>query len=75
MSDANKTKRVLLDEQQIDQGVTISLGLSQQEEAEMISFLRRNKDVFVWIAYDLTGVSKSIIEHKLNAQKDAKSKK
>jgi hypothetical protein len=41
----------------------ISEDLSPNEEARLLSCLNRNKDVFVWSALDLVGVSRTIIEH------------
>jgi hypothetical protein len=40
--------------------------LSQEEENRLIEFLRSNKDVFAWTSNDLGGVSRDIIEHKLD---------
>jgi hypothetical protein len=40
--------------------------LSKQEEAELIETLAKNKDVFVWSAFDLKGVSRDIIQHSLD---------
>jgi hypothetical protein len=43
----------------------ISQDLSPREETELLSFLDKNNDVFTWQTSDFTGVSRSIIEHKL----------
>jgi hypothetical protein len=48
--------------------------LSSEEEAELLSFLDKNSDVFAWTTSDLTGVSRSIIEHKLHVNPSAKPK-
>jgi hypothetical protein len=47
------------------QTVLISEDLSPNEEARLLSYLNRNKDVFAWSALDLVGVSRTIIEHSL----------
>jgi hypothetical protein len=44
----------------------ISQDLAPSEEVQLISFLDKNSDVFVWRTFDLTGVSRDIIEHKLH---------
>jgi hypothetical protein len=40
----------------LDQSVVIGSDLSADEEANLVQFLRKNKDVFAWSAKDLTGV-------------------
>jgi hypothetical protein len=59
------TKTVPLDPATPKQTVLISEDLSPNEEARLLSFLNRNKDVFAWSALDLVGVSRTIIEHTL----------
>jgi hypothetical protein len=53
-----------------DRVVTIGAHLSPEEEKELIQFLNKNKDVFTWLAKDLQGVDRHIIEHTL--EKDDK---
>jgi hypothetical protein len=43
----------------------ISQDLTSNEETELLSFWDKNNDVFAWRTSDLTGVSRDIIEHKL----------
>ena len=40
-----------------------------------MEFLKKNKDVFAWSASDLRGVSREIIEHKLDIDPKIKPKK
>jgi hypothetical protein len=40
--------------------------IKTKEEERLISYLNHNKDVFVWSALDLVGVSHTIIEHSLS---------
>jgi hypothetical protein len=70
-----ETKRVPLDPRVPDKAVMISQDLSASEEAELLSFLDKNSDVFTWQASDLTGVSKDIIEHKLQMNPLARPRK
>jgi hypothetical protein len=70
-----ETKRVLLDAMVLDQTVVIGSDLSTDEEANLVQFLRKNKDVFAWSAKDLTGVDHSFIEHKLNIDPSDKPRK
>ena len=44
----------------------IGAQLPPQEKEELIEFLRRNVDVFVWNAYETPGVDPSFICHHLN---------
>jgi hypothetical protein len=53
----------------------ISQDLTSSEEEELLSFLDKNSDVFTWRTSDLTGVSRDIIEHKLEVNPSAKPRK
>jgi hypothetical protein len=70
-----ETKRVLLDAMVLDQTVVIGSDLSADEEASLVLFLQKNKDVFAWSTKDLTGVDRSFIEHKLNIDPSVKPRK
>jgi hypothetical protein len=60
-----ETKRVPLDLRVLDKTVMISQDLTSNEETELLSFLDKNNDVFMWRTSDLMRVSRDIIEHKL----------
>ena len=64
-----------LDKHLPDRQVTISAALEPEEECELLEFLNKNKDVFAWSASDLRGVSRDIIEHKLDIDPKIKPKK
>jgi len=49
--------------------------LSAEEEKELLDFLNKNKDVFAWSAGDLQGVSRDIVEHRLDIKPGIKPKK
>ncbi|WP_158318969.1 retropepsin-like aspartic protease, partial [Robertmurraya kyonggiensis] len=72
---AQDTKRVSLDPGVEGREVTIGADLTPQEEEDLITFLRENKDVFAWTAADLKGVSRTIIEHSLNINPKTKPRK
>jgi hypothetical protein len=57
------------------QTVVISEDLTSQDEEKLISCLSRNKDVFVWSALDLVGVSRTVIEHSLGIDPSVRPKK
>jgi hypothetical protein len=59
-----ETKKVYLDDMP-DRAVTIGAHLSAEEDKDLVQFLNKNKDVFVWSAKDLQGVDRDIIEHAL----------
>jgi hypothetical protein len=59
----------------LDQTVVIGSDLSADEDANLVQFLQKNKDVFAWSAKDLTGVDRSFIEHKLNIDPSVKPRK
>jgi hypothetical protein len=48
-----------------DRAVIIGAHLSPEEEKELVQFLNKNKYVFAWLAKDLQGVDRDIIEHAL----------
>jgi hypothetical protein len=48
---------------------------SVTEETKLLSFLDKNNDIFVWQTTDLTGVGRSIIEHRLQVNPSTKLKK
>jgi hypothetical protein len=70
-----ETKRVPLDPRVPDKTVMIPQDLSPSEEIKLLLFHGKNGDVFTWKTFDLTGVSKSIIEHRLHVNPSAKPKK
>jgi hypothetical protein len=53
----------------------ISQYLTSREETELLSFLDKNNDVFMWKTSDLTGVSRDIIEHKIQVNPSMKPRK
>jgi hypothetical protein len=68
------TKKVYLDDMP-DRAVTIGAHLNLEEEKELIQFLNKNKDVFAWLAKDLQGVNRDIIEHALETDERIPPKK
>jgi hypothetical protein len=48
---------------------------SQEEQVELLAFLDKNIDVFVWSTSDLVGVSRDIIDHRLQVSPSVKPKK
>jgi hypothetical protein len=58
----------------LDKTVKTSQDLSRSEEMKLLSFPDKNSDVFTWKTSDLTGVSRSIIAHKLQGQSFGKAK-
>jgi hypothetical protein len=59
-----ETKKVYLDDMP-DRAITIGAHLTLEEENKLIRFLNKNKDVFAWLAKDLQGIDRDIIEHTL----------
>ena len=55
--------------------VTINATLELEEEKELLEFLRKNQDVFAWSASHFRGVSRDIIEHRLDINPNVKPKK
>jgi hypothetical protein len=53
----------------------ISQDLTSRQETELLSFLDKNSDVFAWKTSNLMGVSKDVIEHKLQVNPSMKPRK
>jgi hypothetical protein len=49
--------------------------MSLEEQAELLQFLNKNINVFAWSTSDLLGVSREVIEHKLQVNPNVKPKK
>ena len=75
LKDQEETKSVPLEHAVSNRKVTIGANLSKAEETELIETLARNKEVFVWSAFDLKGVSKDIIQHFLDIKPKMKPRK
>jgi hypothetical protein len=57
---------MLLCEDIAEQKVLFGSQLSEEQEKALLKFLFNNKDVFAWLANDLCGVNRDVIEHSLN---------
>jgi hypothetical protein len=66
-----KIQTIPVDLRVLDKMVTISQDLAPSEEEELHLFLDKNSDVFAWKTSDLMGVSRDIIEHKLEVNPSA----
>jgi hypothetical protein len=75
LKDQEETKSVPLDDVVLDRKIIIGANLLKVEEAELIETLAKNKDVFAWLAFDLKGVSRDIIQHSLDINPKMKPKK
>nr|GEY12870.1 reverse transcriptase domain-containing protein [Tanacetum cinerariifolium] len=49
-----------------DQEVVIGGSLSDKGRTELCSVLKKNLDIFAWQPFDMTGVPRSLAEHRLN---------
>ena len=68
-------KTVPLEDAVLDRKVKIGGNLSEEEEAELLETLAKNKDVFTWSASDPKGVNRDIVQHSLdiNLEQNQKS--
>jgi hypothetical protein len=53
----------------------IGIETGQEEQAELLAFLDKNSDVFTWSTFDLVGVNRDIIEHRMQVNPSAKPRK
>jgi hypothetical protein len=68
-------RQVHLDPRVPDRVVCIGMKIGQEEQAELLAFLNKNSDVFMRSTSDLVGVSRDIIEHRLQVNRSIKPKK
>jgi hypothetical protein len=68
-------RKVPLDPRVPDRIVCFGVEASQQEQVELLAFLDKNSDIFAWSTSDLVGVSRDVIEHRLQVNPNAKPKK
>jgi hypothetical protein len=66
-------KRVALNPRVSDKAICI--GMSPQVQVELLQFLDKNSYAFAWSTSNLAGVSREVIEHKLQVNTHAKPKK
>jgi hypothetical protein len=66
---------VALDSRVPDRTVCIGTKMSPEEQAELLQFLDKNINVFAWSTSDLVGLSREVIEYKLQVNPHAKPKK
>jgi hypothetical protein len=66
---------VALDPRVPDRTVCIGAEMSPEEQVKLLQFLDKNSDVFVWSTSDLIGVSREVIEHKLQVNPNVKPTK
>jgi hypothetical protein len=72
---ADQPKPMLLCEDIADQRILLGSQLSDEQEKTLIRFLFNNKYVFTWIANDLCGVNRDVIEHSLNVDPSFRPRK
>jgi hypothetical protein len=72
---ADQPKPMFLCEEIADQQVLLGSQLYSEQEKTLLRFLFNNKDVFAWIANDLCGVNRDVIEHSLNVDSSFRPRK
>ncbi|GKV40237.1 hypothetical protein SLEP1_g47906 [Rubroshorea leprosula] len=59
-------EEVQIDDKDPNRKTQIGTKLNPEERAELIAFLRANKDVFTWTSADMPGIPTSVFQHKLS---------
>jgi hypothetical protein len=72
---ADQPKPMLLCEDITEQRVLLGSQLSDEQEKTLLRFLFNNKDVFSWLANDLYGVNRDVIEHSLSVDPSFRPRK
>jgi hypothetical protein len=68
-------RKVPFDPRVPDKIICIGTKAREQDRAELVSFLDKKSDVFAWSTFNLVGVSRHVIEHRLQISLNAKTKK
>jgi hypothetical protein len=66
-------KDVLVDPNNSDKKLRISMGLNPKCEFTLINFFRDNLDVFIWKILDMPKILREVIKHKLSIDPSYKS--
>ncbi|GKV45313.1 hypothetical protein SLEP1_g52418 [Rubroshorea leprosula] len=59
-------EEVQIDDRDPSRKTQIGTKLNPEERAELIAFLRANRDVFAWTSADMPGIPTSVFQHKLS---------
>jgi hypothetical protein len=68
-------KKVALDPRVSDRAMYLNVETSPEEQAELLAFLDKNSDIFAWSTSDLVGLSRDVIEHRLQVNSNVKPRK
>ncbi|GKV27231.1 hypothetical protein SLEP1_g36424 [Rubroshorea leprosula] len=63
---AKQVEKVQLDDNDPTKETKIGTKLSSKDRAELIDFLKSNRDVFAWTSADMPGIPTSVAVHKLS---------
>ena len=61
---------VALDDNEPTKVVLVGAQLNEEDRKKLLSFLRKNKDVFAWTHEDMPGIDPRETSHKLNVDPD-----
>jgi hypothetical protein len=68
-------KKVALDLRVPDKVVCLGTKITLREQVELLAFLNKNNNLSAWSTSGLTGVSRDVIEHRLEVNKIVKARK
>jgi hypothetical protein len=68
-------EKVRLDPRVSDRAMGIGTKAGPEEQAELLAFLDKNINVFTWSTSDHVGVSRDIIEHRLQGEPKREAQK
>ena len=66
MEPVEKLEEILLDDSNLDRTTKIGTLASPTLRQALTTFLRSNRDVFVWSHEDMLGIDPSVMVHRLN---------
>ena len=63
---------VLLQEDDLEKFTRIGTGMKEKTKQDLVQFLRKSINVFVWSYEDMPGIDPSVIAHRLNVYLSSK---
>ena len=61
-----------MDESNLEKFIRIGTIIEEKTKQDLVQFLKKSKDVFVWSHEDMPGIDLSVITHRLNVSSSYK---
>ena len=65
-------ENISLDEDNLKRSTRVGVDLEEKIKKDLVRFIRKNIDVFVWSHEDMPGIDPGVITHRLNVYPSSK---